>query len=125
MRSYIAIIKHQVVSGGKTISVKDTMKQITVQVKLGAEARQTLRTLINNQKQKIPSDVIYAPREGVSLRTSSPITEEIIKAKDKHQNINNSSFNGKLGHKIHGNMSTVTKGGMKIVNQEQETCNGL
>ena len=50
MRSYIAIIKHQVVSGGKTISVKDTMKQITVQVKLGAEARQTLRTLINNQK---------------------------------------------------------------------------
>lgn len=53
--------------------------------------------------------MIYAPREGVSLRTSSSITEEIIKAKDKHQNINNSNFNGKLGHKIHGNMSTVRR----------------
>ena len=45
-------------------------------------------------------------------------------------------FNGKIGDRIKGNMSTVTKGGrqlikmidkydMKIVNEEQEICKGL
>ena len=63
--------------------------------------------------------------------------EEIIKAKEEdQQSIITGDFNAKIGDRIKGNMSTVTKGGrqllkmidkyyMKIVNKEQEICEGL
>ena len=65
------------------------------------------------------------------------ITEEIKKAKEEdQQSIIIGYFNAKIGDRIKGNMSTVTKGGrqltkmidkydMKIVNEEQEICKGL
>ena len=93
--------------------------------------------------------VIYAPQEGVTQNKElkklyTSITEEIIKAKEEHQqSIIIGDFNAKIGDRIKGNTSTVTKGGrqlmkminiinineidkydMKIVNEEQEILKG-
>ena len=86
--------------------------------------------------------VIYAPHEGVTSNKElkklyTSVTEEIIKAKEEdQQSIIIGDFDAKIGDRIKGNMSTVTKGGrqllkmidkydMKIVNEEQEICKGL
>ena len=104
-------------SGGIIIAVKDTLKTITMQVKQETEVGQTLWTLLNNQKKKIKLGVIYAPKEGVTLHKElkklyASITEEIMKAKEEYQqSIIIGDFNPKIGNRIKGNMSTVTKGG--------------
>ena len=131
--SYIGMIRLD--SRGMIIAVKDTMKTITMQVKQETEVGQTLWIPLNNQKKenKIKVGVIYAPQEGLTpnkklLHTS--ITEEIIKAKDQ-QSIISGDFNAKIGDRIKGNMSTVTKEerqlikmigkyDKKIVNKEQD-----
>ena len=91
---------------------------------------------------KIKVGVIYAPQEGVTpnkelKKLYTSITKEIIKAKEEdQQSIIMRDFNAKIGDRIKGNMSTVTKGGrqllkmidkydMKIVNEEEEICKGL
>ena len=127
-------------SGGIIIAVEETMKTKTMQVKQETEVDQTLWVLLNNQKNKIKVGVIY--EEGVTtnkeLKNLYPsTTEEIKKAKEEdQQSIIIGYFNAKIGDRIKGNMSTVTKGGrqltkmidkydMKIVNEEQEICKGL
>ena len=91
---------------------------------------------------KIKVGVIYTSQEGVTpnkelKKLYTSITKEIIKAKEENQqSIIMEDFNAKIGDRIKGNMSTVTKGGrqllkmidkydMKIVNEEQEICKGL
>ena len=53
-------------SGGIVVTVEDTMKIITMQVKEETEVRQTLWLLLNNQKKKRKVGVIYAPQEEVT-----------------------------------------------------------
>ena len=103
--------------GEITIAVKNTMKKITMQVKQERELGQTLWILLNNQKKKIKIGVIYAPQEGVTpnkelKKRYTSIAEQIIKAKEENQqSIIVGEFNSKIGDRIKGNISTVTKGG--------------
>ena len=53
-------------SGGIVVTVEDTMKIITMQVKEETEVGQTLWLLLNNQKKKRKVGVIYAPQEEVT-----------------------------------------------------------
>ena len=53
-------------SGGILITVKDTLKTITMPVAQETEVGQTLWILLNNQKKKTKVGVIYAPQEGVT-----------------------------------------------------------
>ena len=73
-------------SGRILMTVKDTLKTITMQIKQETEVWQTLWILLNNQKKKIKIGAIYAPQEGVTPKKElkklyTSITEEIIKAK--------------------------------------------
>ena len=84
------------------ISIKNTMKTITMQVKQETEVGQTLWILLNIQKKKTNVGVICAPREDVTpnkelkkLHTS--VREEIIKAKEEDQeSIILGDFNAKI-----------------------------
>ena len=68
------------------MTVKDTLKTITMQIKQETEVWQTLWILLNNKKKEIKIGAIYGPQEGVTSKKElkklyTSITEEIIKAK--------------------------------------------
>ena len=92
--------------GGTIITVKDNVKTITMQVKQETEVGQTLWILLNNKKNKLKVEVIYAPQEGVTpnkelKKLYTSITEEIIKAKEEdQQSIIIGDFNAKIGDRI-------------------------
>ena len=102
-------------SGGIIISVKDTMKTITMQLKQETEVGQKLWILLNNQKKKIKVGVIFVSQEGVTpnkelKKLYASVMEEIIKVREEDkQSIVIGDFNAKIGDRIKEKMSMVTK----------------
>ena len=102
-------------SGGIIISVKDTMKTITMQLKQETEVGQKLWILLNNQKKKIKVGVIFVSQEGVTpnkelKKLYASVMKEIIKVREEDkQSIVIGDFNAKIGDRIKEKMSMVTK----------------
>lgn len=76
---------------GKEIAVKNSIIIISVEVSRYEEG-QNLWILLNNQKQKIRTVVIYQPQENMTPNSESillykTITEKTEKVKQKHQQV--------------------------------------
>ena len=129
-------------SGGIRLAVKENIRTVTLEVIQEKEIGQSLWILLDNNRSKIRTGVIYAPQENVTANNElkimyNNVSRQIsIVQEETQQVLILRDFNAKVDTYIEGNKPTVTKGrrqlmkmakkyDLVIINKEKEICKGL
>ena len=127
--------------GGILIGIKKELKNICTVVEKSSEVGEMMWLVLDNNRIKLRIGVIYAPQESRTTKEQlklmyEKIGEQISLAREKKQKVLMlGDFNCKIGEKIIGNRTDVTKGGkmlLKLVDRNRltilnsnEKCHGL